>query len=104
MRTIIQWEFLEEWEDEQEVICANGAYTGNTSWDGERYADAAIADEQRWRRNVCKGISEIKALRVAWENSKKLGNRVKMRMLEEDIKQKKEELKKLITSRDYEFR
>ena len=104
MRTIIQWEFLEEWEDEQEIICANGAYAGNTSWDGERFADAAIADEQRWRRNVCKGISEIKALRVTWENSKKLGNRVKMRMLEEDIKRRKEELKELITSRDYEWR
>ena len=104
MRTIIQCEFLEEWEDEQEIICANGAYSGNTSWDGERFADAAIADEQRWRRNVCKGISEIKALRVTWENSKKLGNRVKMRMLEEDIKRRKEELKELITSRDYEWR
>ena len=100
MRKIIKWEFLEE----QEIICANGVYTGKTSWDGDRFADAAIADEQRWRRNVCKGINEIKALRVAWEKSKKFGHRHKMKMLEEDIKRRKKELKELITSRDYEWR
>ena len=104
MYGIEPWEFYQQYLEEQEVGCANGAYVGSASWDGERFADAAIADEQRWRRNVCKGINEIKALRVAWEHSKKFGHRHKMKMLEEDIRQRKEELKELITSRNYEWR
>lgn len=104
MYGIEPWEFYQQYLEEQEVGCANGAYVGSSSWDGERFADAAIADEQRWRRNVCKGINEIKALRVAWENSKKFGHRHKMKMLEDDIRQRKDELKELITSRNYEWR
>lgn len=93
-------------EDEifEQPGCTNGAYIGNTSWDGERYADQMIADERRWRENIRKGINDIKALRVAWENSKKFGHKHKMRMLEEDIIKRKEEVKELILSRNYEWR
>jgi len=98
---------IDLWDDDDELkmpTSTNGAYQGNTSWDGERYADQMLADERRWRENIRKGINEIKALRVAYENSKKFGHKIKMRMLEEDIKKRKQELKDIILARDYEWR
>ena len=52
MYGIEPWEFYQQYLEEQEVGCANGAYVGSSSWDGERFADAAIADEQIGRAHV----------------------------------------------------
>lgn len=95
---------LEVLEEDYDITSANGAYQGKAVFEGEAFADEMIADERRWRENIRKGINEILAMRVAYDESKRYGHKYKARQLEEDIKRRKEELKETILSRDYEWR
>ena len=102
MYEVVPLEFLEDEFDD--ITSANGAYQGKAVFEGEAFADQMIADERRWRENIRKGINEILAMRVAYDESKRYGHKHKARQLEEDIKRRKEELKEIILSRDYEWR
>ena len=86
------------------ITSENGAYRGKAVFEGEAFADEMIADERRWRENIRKGINEIMQLRAAYNESKRYGHKYKAKQLEEDIKQRKKELKETILSRDYEWR
>lgn len=98
---------IDLWDDPDEIqmpTSSNGAFQGKAAFEGEIYADQMIADERRWRENIRKGINDIKAIRADYNYSKKRGHKHKMRMLEEDIKKRKQELKDIILERDYEWR
>ena len=95
---------LEVLEEDSDITSANGAYMGKAVFEGEAFADQGIADERRWRENIRKGIKEIMKLRAAYNESKRYGHKYKAKQLEEDIRQRKKELKETILSRDYEWR
>lgn len=101
---MFDFDLLDDPDEIQMPTSSNGAYQGKAIFEGESYADQMIADERRWRENIRRGINEIKALRADYNYSKKMGHKHKMRMLEEDIKNRKQELKDIILARDYEWR
>lgn len=102
MYEVVPLEFMEYESDD--ITSVSGAYQGKAVFEGEAFADEMIADERRWREKIRKGIKEIMQLRTAYNESKRYGHKYKARQLEEDIKQRKKELKETILSRDYEWR
>ncbi len=101
MYGVMPKEFLRQYQEQEEVGCRNGAYQGKAVFEGEAFADQMIADERRWRENIDRGIEEIKQLRKRYDFAKKNKFKHLMRQLEEDIVNRKEELKEIIESRDY---
>jgi len=97
MCELVQLEFMEYESDD--ITSVNGSYQGKQVFECK-----AFADERQWREKIRKGINEILWLRVAYNESKRYGNKYKARQLEEDIKRRKKELKEIILSRDYEWR
>ena len=101
---IMPLEFYDEYLDDEKISCKNGAYQGKAVFEGENYADKMIADERRWRENVRRGLADLERMKGIILDAKKYGHKYKMKMLQEDFINKKEKLKELILSRDYEWR
>ena len=97
-------EFYDEYLEDEKVGCFNGAYRGKAIFEGEAYTDEMIADERRWRENVRRGLADLERMKGRIFSAKKYGHKYKLKMLQEDFIKKKEELKELILSRDYEWR